>query len=327
MLDMMGEIGIPFHTVLTIMMLQLPSGMAFCLPGGVVVAAMIVLTRSSRDNELLALQFLGTPLRRILAPFLLLGVCSSLFSYAISEQVAPQSRDLSRRLFNIAVHQTLRPFPNQSEVRLEDKDGQVTRVIELGRGASSLVDGFVSFDVTQKNVVKLVWAQSARWRDQAWNLNNGKLFEISNGEDNLQVSFASMQLPGTARSKEFLDANYKSTLDKTTRELKADIELAKTFPVAPPPYLYFQYYRRFSHPLSCFFLLVAALPIVLLRRRKGRDFSLLYGGLVVVCFFFMQELCLGLVTNKRLDPLLGAWLPGLGLSSLGLLMICFLRRR
>lgn len=331
MLEMMGQIGIPINTVLTIMMLQLPSGMSYCLPGGVVVAVMLVLSRCSRDNEILAMQVLGTRFRRVLTPFFVLGLLSSYLAFSISEHLAPQTRDLSRRLFNIAVHKTERPFPNQSEIRLESQSGQVTRIFELGPSAGACVNGFVSFDLAQKNVVGVVWAQSAEWKDHAWRLHAGRLFELSNDDTAgdaqsrfTSTQFASMQLPGTNRAQKFLD---RTTLDKTTRELKADIDLSKTFSTQAPPYLLFQYYRRFSHPLSCLFLVIAAAPLVLLRRRKGVDLSLVYGGVVVASFFFLQELCLGLVCNHRLDPLWGAWLPGSGLLVIGLLLTLYLKRR
>lgn len=335
-LEMMGQVGMPIQTVLTIMMLQLPTGLAFCMPGGIVVASLLVLLRCSKENEVLAMQMVGTPTLRILVPFWVVGLISSALAFSVSEFLAPQSRDLSRRLFNVALYKTERPFPNQSEIRLEADDGVVTRIFELGKGCGSFVNGFVSFDLTQKDVVKLVWARSAEWKNQAWNLHDGKLFELSpessssDGSSpgaNVQSQFASMQLPGTDHVSEFMADRFKTTLDKTTAELRADIELCKSFKEPPPPYLFFQYYRRYSHPLSCLFLVVAATPVVMMRRRKGRDFSLLYGGALVASFFFLQEVVIGMVGNGLIDPLVAAWVPGLLLMAVGLLLTLLLAKR
>jgi lipopolysaccharide export LptBFGC system permease protein LptF len=64
-LDMTTASGLSLQTVLLIMVLQLPTGMVCCLPSGVVMAVMLVLIRSSRDCEVMALQLLGVPLLRV----------------------------------------------------------------------------------------------------------------------------------------------------------------------------------------------------------------------------------------------------------------------
>jgi lipopolysaccharide export LptBFGC system permease protein LptF len=118
----------------------------------------------------MALQLLGVPLLRVLAPFLVMGFVSSSAAFVISEYAAPQSRDLARRLFIIAANKAQRPFPERSELRLEEKsdDGRVlstSKIIELGKEQSVAADQgkkvstLVCFDLTNKNVVKprLCW--------------------------------------------------------------------------------------------------------------------------------------------------------------------------
>lgn len=344
-IDMMTASGLSLQTVMTIMALQLPTGMVYCLPSGVVMAVMLVLIRSSRDCEVMALQLLGVPLLRVLTPFLVMGFVSSSAAFLISEYAAPQCRDLARRLFIIAANKSQRPFPERSELRLEEKsdDGRVlstSKIIELGKEQLVAVDQgkkvstLVCFDLTNKNVVKLIYASSAQWLNCAWTLHDGRIFELfdtsqPNQEFNgsgVQMQFASMQLPFVVQSDKTIGMNFKTTLDKTTAELLGNIKLLQKASVAVPPYLFLQYHRRFSYPLSCFFLVLAAAPMVLFRKRKGADFSLIYGGFLIVSFFLLQEITTALAVNGRLDGTLAAYLPLMVLTASGFLLTITLRR-
>lgn len=344
-IDMMTASGLSLQTVMTIMALQLPTGMVYCLPSGVVMAVMLVLIRSSRDCEVMALQLLGVPLLRVLAPFLVMGFVSSSAAFVISEYAAPQCRDLARRLFIIAANKAQRPFPERSELRLEEKsdDGRVlstSKIIELGKEQIVAVDQgkkvstLVCFDLTDKNVIKLVYAGSAQWLNCAWTLHDGRIFELFDSSQphqqsagsGVQMQFASMQLPFVVQSDKTIGMNFKTTLDKTTGELWGNIKLLQKASVAVPPYLLLQYHRRFSYPLSCFFLVLAAAPMVLFRKRKGADFSLIYGGFLIVSFFLLQEITTALAVNGRLDGTLAAYLPLMVLTASGFLLTITLRR-
>lgn len=344
-LDMMTASGLSLHTVLTIMALQLPTGMVYSLPSGVVMAVMLVLIRSSRDCEVMALQLLGVPLLRVLLPFLVMGLISSVANFLVSEYAAPQCRDLARRLFIIAANKAQRPFPDRTELRLEEisLDGRVTKtskIIELGKeenteaGQDKKVMGLVCFDLTNTNVVKVICASSAQWRNCAWTLYDGRIFDFfdtSKGSNNtsgsaVQMHFASMQLPFVAHTDSTIGNNFQTTLDKSTGELLENIKFIQSKGVPVPPYLYLQYYRRFSYPLSCFFLVLAAAPMVLFRKRKGPDFSLIYGGFLIVSFFLLQEVSLALAVNNRMEPALAAYLPLILLTGSGFFLTILLRR-
>ncbi len=326
-LNLMNETGLPLHTVFSVMLLQLPTGLIFCMPAGVVVAVMLVLQRQNRDSEVVALQLQGIPLRRVLMPFLALGLISTSIAFAVSENLAPQSRDLSRRLVTLATRKADRPFANRSEIRLEKEKDKLSNIIVIAQGKGRTVEGFVDLDLSDKSMIKLIWAESARWGDYVWTLHNGRIFELfSSTNPGTQLKFTTMTVSDMLNAEDLLSDINKTTLDKTSSELRADIDMLKKAGIKVPAYLYFQYYRRFSYPLSCLLLVLAAAPMVLFNKRKRADFSMIYGGTVVLGFFLMQEISMALVVNGRIDPLLAAWLPVTALGSLGLSLTAILSR-
>lgn len=146
--------------------------------------------------------------------------------------------------------------PERSELRLEEKsdDGRVintSKIIELGKeqvvadDQGKRVSTLVCFDLTNKNVVKLIYAGSAQWLNCAWTLHEGRIFELfdttqpnsESGGSGVQMQFASMQLPFVAQSDKTIGMNFKTTLDKTTSELLGNIRLLQKASIAVPPFL------------------------------------------------------------------------------------------
>ncbi|MBZ0186816.1 MAG: LptF/LptG family permease, partial [Candidatus Obscuribacterales bacterium] len=73
-LKMMNNFGLPLNTVLSVTLLQVPTGINYCLPAGVLISSMLLIIRQHNDAEILALEVSGVKLQRIMAPFLAMGV-------------------------------------------------------------------------------------------------------------------------------------------------------------------------------------------------------------------------------------------------------------
>jgi lipopolysaccharide export LptBFGC system permease protein LptF len=73
-MELMAKMNVSWNTLLLIDMLQLPLSIVYCLPPAVVCAAALVWIRQCQSSEILALQVCGISRRRILAPFLVIGL-------------------------------------------------------------------------------------------------------------------------------------------------------------------------------------------------------------------------------------------------------------
>jgi len=326
-MDLLNQFGLPLDRILSVMMLQLPTGMAYCLPAGVLLAVLVCTERLQRDSEILAMQVAGVSLKRIIWPFMLMGALAAVASYACAEYVAPQSKMLSEKLMLLGILHAERPFVGRSTVEFKDKDERVNQVMLLGNSNGRTINGFTLVDCSLGARTKIVWAKRAKWNDGNWELQSGRMFELSDTNHSGDLGqFEKMTLGGNGKLIEDLKAGAITTMEKTSAQLLENIALYEQLKEPPPSYLLLQYYRRFSHPASCLLLVLAAAPLMVPRRRRSNNFSYCYGGLTIVSYFLLQQICLSLAANERLDPLIGAWLPCILLAALGL-TLCALRRR
>jgi len=319
-IELMGDFGMAPLTVLQVMVLQIPTGATYCLPAGVVISTILVLIRMQRDSEILALQACGISFARIMRPFLIMGLVGSLAVYSISEFIAPQLRYISSKLLVIGICKSDRPFPNKWRVEMRNPKDEMTQLLVLGRGEGRIIHNFLMWDFTKPKTAQMVWADTAFWNDGAWDLRNGRIFELLKEDDHgVKGVFGHMTF-GDAFAKmwEELEKGPMDKLDKTTAQIQAEIAQfeAKHEPV--PGYLMVQLYRRFSQPLNCLLLVLAGAPVAFMQSRRKSTLALGYAGILIACFFALQQTCISFGEHGVISPLLAAWLPATFLCAVGL---------
>jgi lipopolysaccharide export LptBFGC system permease protein LptF len=326
-LNLLGTFEVPLHTLIMVMLLQIPTGALYTLPAGLLFSTMFVLIRLNRDFELTALRTLGISLQRIMLSFAMIGVLSATISYAIGEHIAPQAKLLSTKLLMVAVNKTERPYPKKNKFEVVDEKGVPKQIVIMGNNLDSTINGFLVLDMRQSHTVTLVWSRLAEWKDSGWKLTDGKLFELLGDHPaGHKGSFGSMQIPGLAECWRNINAAATSNLEKTTAELKAEIDSYAAKKQPCPNSLLISYHRRLSQPLSCMLIIFAAAPVALLQRRRSAIVSYIYGGLILPLYFILQQICLSAGSAGMLDPVIAAWLPASGLAALGLCTAMFVRR-
>lgn len=319
-IELMGDFGMAPLTVLQVMLLQIPTGAIYCLPAGVVISTILVLIRMQRDSEIVALQACGVSFARIMRPFLMMGLIGSLAVFVIAEYVAPQLRYISSKLLVIGVCKSDRPFPNKWRVEIKDPKERMTQILVLGRGQGNIIHNFVMWDFTKPKVVQMIWASRAVWKDGAWDLRGGRIFELLNQDDpGVKGVFGHMAFgDGFARMWQEIEKGPTSALDKTTAQLQAEIDAFKAKNKAVPGELLVQLYRRFSQPLNCLLLVLAGAPVAFMQSRKRPTLALGYAGVLIGCFFALQQTCISFGEHGVIHPLLAAWLPATFLCFVGL---------
>ncbi|MBA3859377.1 MAG: hypothetical protein C0507_20930 [Cyanobacteria bacterium PR.3.49] len=326
-MELLNRFGLPLERILSIMMLQLPTGLAYCMPAGVLLAVLVCTQRLQRDSEILALQVSGVSLKRIIFPYVLMGVFATVISFACAEYVAPQSKMLSEKMMLLGILHAERPFVGCSRIEIKDKGDNVKQLMLLGNTSGRTINCFTLIDRSQDSHTKVVWAKRALWNDGNWQLQSGRAFDFSNSEKVGDLGqFERMTLGGNGRLIEDIKAGALTTMEKTSAQLLENIVIYEKLHEKPPPYLLLQYYRRFAHPVSCLLLVIAAAPLMVPRRRRSNNLAYCYGGLTIVSFFLLQQMCLSLSVNQRLDPLVGAWFPCLLLASIGLVLLMIRRK-
>lgn len=327
-INMLNIYGLPVNTVLSVMLLQLPTGMTYCLPAGVLVATIFIMIRQQNDSEILALQICGVSLFRRLAPYIVFAWLGAACVFFTNEYIAPQSKSLSEKLFLIGIYKTSSPFIGRSSIDFRNELGHIQQCFVFGKVVERTISGFLFFDLTETGIVKMIWANRAHWSEGNWKLDSGRVFDFFSPRDGeVRGSFETMRFGGNKDLVKQIEAGSISNLGKTTSELQKEIERFRMKKQAAPGELQLQYHRRLAHPVSCVLLVLAAAPIGLITSRNRKTLNLMYAGLLVLLYFVLQQLCMSLACNDRIDPIIGAWLPGAVLCAFGLTLCVCLRER
>jgi lipopolysaccharide export system permease protein len=310
-MELMAKLNVPWNTLLLVDALQLPVSIVYCLPAAVVAAAALVWIRQHQSSEILALQICGVSRRRILAPFIAIGMIAGGVGFFLGDMVAPNSRYLAHKLLLARVNNSDRPFPGRAEIILRDRGNKVHQWMIFGESEGNSAKPFVALDFNAPASPVLVYAESALWKKGVWNLDSGVLCQLpldqSRGE---HYKFGKMEVGGLKPIARAVENAPKTMFDRTVSELKAEIDKLSQAGKRVPPDMLIQLYRRFSQPLSCVLLLIAAAPLVLFRRaRISTSTQFVYVGVLVVSFFLLQDITYAMGENARIAPWIAAFLP------------------
>jgi lipopolysaccharide export LptBFGC system permease protein LptF len=311
MITLMQQFDVPVPAVMSIWLLQIPTGWAYAMPAGLMISTMFVILRQQRDSELVALQTLGVSRLRFARPFIVLGVICTLLSFGISEYVAPQARHLSTKLLFIEACKSARPCPHLSKIELPDSTN-VSQVLILGKTVGHTIEGFLLINLSPQGIVDLTWSRLAERVRGNWQLRNGLLFKVfSNAGNDYRGSFEALTIRSSSKLWERIDGDPLSSLEKTTAQLKKEIEASRSQSKPISGDVIVQYYRRYSQPLSCLLLVLAAIPVMFFANRRDLRAPLAYGAIMVPAYFLLQQIFLSMGENGAINPAVAAWAPAL----------------
>ncbi len=91
--------GLPFHTILEFIYLNLAWMLALAVPMAVLIASLMAFGRLSADNEITILKTSGISLYKIIRPVLIVGVLLTVLMYLFNDRVLPEYNHRARLLF------------------------------------------------------------------------------------------------------------------------------------------------------------------------------------------------------------------------------------
>jgi len=317
--------GLEWKKAFLVSFLQIPSICIFALPAGTLIATILVLYRLNHDGELLALRVSGVSQTRLMMPFFALGLAASIFSFTLGEYVAPPAlKSASRLLLIAAVHAALPVSKGTMNVLdpMHPTTGteKEARLMLVGNYVGNVLQNVVILDVVENQIERLHWADSGDWQRGQWILHQGCSYPIKrlDGGDLSTSRFNSMVIDSLASKISASENCGPISEHKTMIQLKQLIESIKAKGQPVPPGMLIDFYRRWSQPLACFLLVMAAFPVAIGNHQRGKAAGMLYGGVLTTAFFLLQEISGELGYNGRIDPLLAAWLPTIAIVMTGM---------
>ncbi|MBF0156479.1 MAG: LPS export ABC transporter permease LptG [Magnetococcales bacterium] len=307
------EVHFTWPDMVLYMVARIPAYMIQFLPPIALLAALLVLGRLARQNEIMIMRASGVPIYRILIPFLMGGMLLAVAHLLLQDRVIPWSNHLQ---------QTLKDRLTGVPVDAASEGGNLWlrsgRQIIHARLASPhhriLLDVTVFAFDDHFHLASRIEAHKAEMVGDAWFLIRGVTYRFG---DHLEVDRFDRRPWSVTLDAGQLDRTTPPPNSLSIRQLhQLAGRLVREGYDATPYWVMLQ--RKFADPLTTLAAVLLAFPFSLrLERLGGGTRSLIAGLLVGFGMFVLVDLTTALGMGGRLPPAVAAWSPVLFFLGIG----------
>ncbi len=328
--DLMVDRGVSMPTLLRLVLLKVPSLLVVAIPMSVLFATFLGLGRMVHDREIVALESLGIPLRRILLPLALAAALIAGADFAVYNWLVPTSESAYQDALRGVIFRQGVPRIT-SNAFFKGPNDQFLYIRRYDESTGKIYDVHVYdttgqlFSQTPSDVqpqLTLLTADQGTWSGDSWSLEDAHVYGFDR-EGNLLFSavVASLVLPVDQGISEILSRS-RTTSEMGIAELWTRIAQARANGQRVNEYLV-EIHLKMALPLSAviFVLLSGSLSLAFLPR--SRAVGIVIGLLLVAVYQGVLWWTQTLGRRGAMDPALAAWLPDILFGAFGLLL--FLR--
>lgn len=328
--DLMVDRGISMPMLLRLVLLKVPSLLVVAIPMSALFATFLGLGRMVHDREIVALESLGTPLRRVLLPLVLAAAGIAAADFAIYNWLVPTSEAAYQDALRGVIFRQGVPRIT-SNAFFKGANDQFVYIRRYDESTGKIYDVHI-YDTTGRLFPQTSGAEPAQltfltadqgtWTGDAWSLDNAHAYGFDRA-GNLVFSavVASLVLPVDQGIAELLSRS-KTTAEMGIGELLGRVAQARANGQRTSEYLV-ELHLKLALPLAAviFVLLAGSLSLAFLPR--SRAVGIVLGLLLVAVYQGVLWWTQTLGRRGAMDPALAAWLPDILFGAVGILL--FLR--
>jgi len=321
--DLMVDRGIGMATLLKLVVLKMPSLLVIAVPMSALFATFLGLGRLSHDREIVALESIGIPLRRVLLPLILAAAVVGVADFAVYNWVVPASEHAYQQALRDVIYRQGIPRIT-SNAFFRGPDNQFFYIRRYDEDTGTL-HGIQIYDTTSQMFpqadarVTMITAETGRWTGTAWELEAGHVYGFD-AEGLLVYSgrFDTLGIP-LDQSIEQVLSHSRTPAEMGIAELIQRIAQARETGQRTDEYLV-EAHLKISLPLATvvFVLLGGALSLAF--DPRSRAAGIIVGLLLVAIFQGVLWYTQTLGRRGAMNATLAAWLPDLVFGAVGLLL-------
>ncbi len=281
----------------------LPRYILYLLPMGILVSGMFVVGHASRNLELVAYVAAGGRIKRLLRPFIALGVLLSVFAFFMSEVVVPAS--------SVKVAEVEEGIVNAKRIKtrkidgvtwLRADDGSIVRV-RLYVPDKDFFKEFSVFSTDESRLTRIITASKAEYKpdEGEWLLHEVKDYDPATGE----MSFTETMKWSQMGSPDIFFGKRKKPYEMTLFELRDyDRRLRETGFINMR--LSVEMHSKLSYPFINLIVMVLGISFAA-KRSLGGLFAATFSLLFTLVYWFGYTIMLTMGFAGILPPLLAVW--------------------
>lgn len=321
--DFFVGMRIPFSLVLKLVRQRFPMLMIDIVPTSVIFGIFLSIGRLMRDREFDVLRTSGLSFFNLIRPLLVTTIIIATGVFVWYDTVIPASNRSFQNEMRKLQFQDVLPMITEN-IFIKGPNNRYFYVRRFN-GQSRLMEGIMIFEAQSWGYPRIITADTGRISGNNWLLLHGIIHELDqDGWVRYEVKFKRLtvnsgnDLTGFFGKQELIEEMTRAQLRNKMRIL------AKSgFPIAAYAV---EYYNKTAIPYASFILALIAIPFTCLLSKKGWVWGFILSFLVILSYFFAQVFFRNLGQNTVVAPIVAAWGPNLIFFTLGVGLLCRVKR-
>ena len=311
-----------FSKLLMLMWYNIPYFISMGIPVGVLFAIFWIISRLSNDNEIIAIQTLGIPTKKIVIPFLLIALILCGMTFWLIDSVVPNANYKAKEAIAKYIYQR----PNVDALIAENQfvdlgDNKYLFVKEIDRNNGILYD--LHLYEVKRSSVELFHAARAEKTGNDWFMYEGRIFRTDrDGFLKLDVSFNKLEMNIGQDVEEFLRFS-RGANEMSSTELKKQIETFTRLGVNTSG-LIVTYQSKFANSFAPLVIALLGVSLSLFLNLKSKSWSVITTFILVVLYQGSGAWLSALGKERIIDPTISPWIPNIIFGITGLILFLFL---
>jgi lipopolysaccharide export system permease protein len=321
--DLMVDRGVGMLTLLRLVVLKMPSLLVIAIPMSALFAAFLGLGRLGHDREIVALESIGIPLRRILLPLIVSAAAIGAVDFAIYNWVVPASEGAYQHALRSVIFRQGVPRITANTF-FKGPNDQFFYIRRYDESTGTLYDVHI-YDTTGRlfpqagSRVTVITAEEGRWTGAAWELEAGNVYGFD--QDTLLVysgTFEHLTIPLDQAIEEALSRS-RTPAEMGISELTRRISQARASGQRADAYVV-EAHLKGALPLATIVFVLLGGAGSLAFGARSRAVGIVLGLLLVAVFQGVLWWTQTLGRRGAMNPALAAWVPDLVFGAVGVLL-------
>ena len=317
------DYGASLSAVLKIFIFSLPGVIMYTFPMSMLLASLLTFGRLSGTSEITAMKSCGISFNRIAMPAIILGFVVSVFAIEFNEYVVPWANNAYSNVLYYEI-QGNTAMKSQEHIIIKDiNQGQIQRLIYARRydSDSQTMQG-VTLQVFKEGKVSHVEnAEYAEWMGNEWNMHNGIIYDISDGETEHTMHFNTQILPVNESPRQIV-REQKKPEELTMKELRTQIDIMRSQFVDTKK-LETELYQRVTIPMASLIFTIVGIPLGLQPNRNSSSRGFAMSIIIIFIYYSFMTMSGAIAQSGSINPAYAVWIP----NFVGLIVGLWLMRR
>jgi lipopolysaccharide export system permease protein len=303
------ENEVSLSDILMVIIYYLPKCISYAIPVSMLFAISFTMGTLYANNELIAIFNSGISLLRLVTPFLILGLATSIGVFFFEDQIVIETVKAKRELEQVLLKRQTATY-NRSNFSFRNEETRTVYKVDFYDDAHQTMKGVLLIQKDENKDFKLsIKAVKAEWNGTHWVLHNCQIYSW-NAEGDLivvknqnQYNAKDMQQePETFRESgaEVAEMSFITAADWIEDLKRAGLPYIKALT---------DFYNKFSYAFRTLIVVILASSIGGAFKKNILLMSLLSSLIASVIFFVFQMVTDTMAQNGFLPPFAGAFIP------------------